>query len=724
MIAWVTLADLSTPAALLTIGILIAACWLAAISLGGGTVVAPHWFYIPVFLAGLRFGPFGALVAAGISTFVAGPLLPADAATNTPQALSDWVSRGIFFVLIGQFVTQLFGAVRRMSGREASLIEAEAMRTAQAETLRESEQRFRALVQRATDMIGVVDTDGAFVYQSPAVERILGWSPDRRLGHAAVEFVHPDDRERAAAALAEVVSNPGTSRTVELRQQDSSGVWHWVESTVTNLIDEPTVRGFVVNDRLVDERKALEEELIRRALHDALTGLANRVLLRERLDTALARRDRSLRRPALLFIDIDDFKTVNDGFGHDEGDRLLVEISHRLRTCVRPEDLVARLGGDEFAVFIEERAGRRDAAKDVAERIIGALQQPFDVAGRQTHVRASIGIASYDGGRPDVDLILRQADMAMYNAKAHGKDQYVVFSDQMHELVRHRLDIESGLRTASVDGQIRVVYQPIVAMATREIEAVEALVRWWHPTRGLIAPAEFLEIAEDTGLIVPVGRIVLEEACRQVRRWRDHGRPDLRVTVNLSAVQLAVASVVADVESALRAADIEGNALIVEVTEGALIRDPASVAATLASLRSLGVSVAIDDFGTGYSSLSHLKQFPVDMVKVDKSFVDGICRGDEEATLARAVIAIGEEFHLQVVAEGIESENQDAELRRLRCGYGQGYLYGRPAGPEAIEVALAAGPVRLAGRDSLPTCPGEVAVSAVPAVPAAVRSGG
>ena len=526
-------------------------------------------------------------------------------------------------------------------------------------------------------MIVVIDPDGTYAYESPAVERILGWAPGQRLAQTAMDFVHPDDRERASAAMGDLLARPGESRTIELRHRDSNNAWHWVESTATNLVDEPTVRGIVVNSRVVDERKTLEHELLQRALHDPLTGLANRVLLRERLENALARRDRSERRPALLFIDLDDFKTVNDGFGHDAGDRLLIEVGNRLRTCVRPEDLVARPGGDEFAVLIEERFEGRDAITEVAERILDALQAPFDVSGHQIHADASIGIASYRGGTPNADLILRQADMAMYDAKANGKARYAIFTDRLDEAVQHRVEIESGLRVGLEQDQIRVVYQPIVEIATREIKAVEALVRWQHPTRGLLSPADFLDVAEETGLIIPIGRLVLREACRQLGRWRASLRPEIKISVNLSATQLHVASIVEDVRSALEGADVDGGALILEVTEGALIGDVAGAAATLGSLRSLGVSIAIDDFGTGYSSFSHLQHFPVDIIKVDKSFVDGVCGSTEEAKLTRAVLAIGKEFCLEVVAEGVESSNQDAELGRLGCKFGQGFFYAR-----------------------------------------------
>jgi diguanylate cyclase (GGDEF)-like protein/PAS domain S-box-containing protein len=685
VIAWMTMADLPAPAALLIIAVLFPTSWLAAVSLGGGSVVAPLWFYLPVFLAGLRFGPFGALSAGIVATIVAGPLLPGDAMTGATQPTSVWVSQGIFFVLIGEFVTYLFGAVRWTSARAA-----------QAEASGEGEQRFRALVQRATDMITVTDDEGVLTYESPAVERILGWSAGHRIGLRAGDFVHPDDREAVSAAGTDVLTNPGTSRTLELRLLDSRGSWRWVESTLTNMVDEPTVGGIVINHRVVDERKVLEEELIHRAFHDSLTGLANRGLLRGRVEATIGRAGGKFRQ-SMLFIDLDDFKTVNDGFGHDAGDRLLVEVSNRLLTCVGSTDLVARLGGDEFAVLIEDRSPTGDVASVVAQRIIDELQEPFEVAGHQIRVTASIGIAQYEKEAPDGDSVLMQADIAMYHAKASGKNQYVYFTEEMQQGVRHRLDVESWLRAALAGDQIRVHYQPIVALADRRIEAIEALVRWQHPTLGLLAPADFIDVAEETGLIVPLGKLVLREACRQIRRWRDEHQDYLKLSVNLSATQLRDPRLVDECRLAMSDAGIDGDALIVEVTEGSLIADVPSATRVLESLSALGVTIAVDDFGTGYSSLSHLQRFPVDVVKVDKTFVDGVCNSNEESTLVRSILAIGAEFGLQVVAEGIESEAQDRELRRLGCDYGQGYLYMCPVPSERIsELLRAHRPARVA----------------------------
>jgi diguanylate cyclase (GGDEF)-like protein/PAS domain S-box-containing protein len=596
-----------------------------------------------------------------------------------------WVSQGIFFILIGEFVTYLFGAVRWTSARAA-----------QAEASGEGEQRFRALVQRATDMITVTDDEGVLTYESPAVERILGWSAGHRIGLRAGDFVHPDDREAVSAAGTDVLTNPGTSRTLELRLLDSRGSWRWVESTLTNMVDEPTVGGIVINHRVVDERKVLEEELIHRAFHDSLTGLANRGLLRGRVEATIGRAGGKFRQ-SMLFIDLDDFKTVNDGFGHDAGDRLLVEVSNRLLGCVGSTDLVARLGGDEFAVLIEDRSPMGDVASVVAQRVIDELQEPFEVAGHQIRVTASIGIAQYEKEAPDGDSVLMQADIAMYHAKASGKNQYVYFTEEMQQGVRHRLDVESWLRAALAGDQIRVHYQPIVALADRRVEAIEALVRWQHPTLGLLAPADFIDVAEETGLIVPLGKLVLREACQQIRRWRDEHQDYLKLSVNLSATQLRDPGLVDECRLAMSDAGIDGDALIVEVTEGSLIADVPSATRVLESLSALGVTIAVDDFGTGYSSLSHLQRFPVDVVKVDKTFVDGVCNSNEESTLVRSILAIGAEFGLQVVAEGIESEAQDRELRRLGCDYGQGYLYMCPVPSERIgELLRAHRPARVA----------------------------
>jgi diguanylate cyclase (GGDEF)-like protein/PAS domain S-box-containing protein len=679
LIGWLTLADLSAPLALAVVAVLFTISWAAACALGGAASVAPLWFCVPVFLAGLRFGPFGALVAGATATVVAGPLLPADTATGAPQAVSDWVSRGIFFIVLGELVTFLFIAVRWTSTSAAD-----------GEAGTGGEQRFAALVQRATDMITVIDAEGRLKYESPAVERILGWPAGYRLGMPGADFVHPQHRAAADAAGRAVIADPTQSRTVELRLLDSRGDWRWVETTVTNLLDEPTVEGVVINHRVVDERKSLEDELIHRAFHDSLTGLANRGQLSDRVKRSAARNGAAPYSGSVLFIDLDDFKTVNDGFGHDAGDRLLVEVSDRLKRCVGARDLVARLGGDEFAVLVEDGCGSDEVASTVARRIIEALQEPFDVSGHRTRVSASIGIAGYGTSAPDGDSVLMHADIAMYHAKANGKNQFVFFTEQMRQGVLHRLDIESWLREALDTSQLRVYYQPVVTLSDRKIEAVEALVRWQHPNLGPLSPDDFLDVAEQTGLVVPLGKFVLRDACSQIRLWRDRYDENMMVSVNLSAAQLRDERLVEDVRLAMAEAGVGPGALMVEVTEGALIGDVAAATAVLEALSALGVTIAIDDFGTGYSSLSHLQLFPVDVIKVDKTFVAGMCGDAEHSTLVRSVLAIAAEFSLQVVAEGIRSEEQHAQLNRLGCDYGQGYLYSRPLPASQIDELLGA----------------------------------
>ena len=676
VISWLTLSHLPAPLALAVILLLFPTAFFAAYAVGGANSVAPDWFFLPVFLAGLRFGPRGALTSGLVAMVMAGPLLPADVATHVPQATSDWVSRGVFFILIGELVTYLIIAVRGTTRRAV-----------QAEAQGESEQRFRALVQRATDMITVLDEQGRLSWESPAVERILGWGAGHRLGQTGGEFVHPEDQATASGAFEAVLADPAVSQSVEMRLVDSQGRWRWAESMFTNLLDEPTVRGIVINHRVVDERKVLEDELVHRAFHDSLTGLANRALLRGRVEGSVGVAGPAGCRNSVLFIDLDDFKTVNDGFGHGIGDQLLIEVSDRLRGCVGQPNLTARLGGDEFAVLVEDPSGVGDRASVVARRLMEALERPFDVAGHQLRVSASIGIAQF-GERADADTVLMQADLAMYHAKASGKGQFAFFSEEMQEVVMHRLDVESWLRAALQTEEITVHYQPIISMTDGRVDMVEALVRWRHPTMGMLSPADFLDVAEETGLIVPLGKVVLREACRHIRRWRDEFDDTMMVSVNLSAAQLRDPSLPEVIHQAMTEAGIGPGALMVEVTEGALISDVAGARTLLESLWSLGVTIAIDDFGTGYSSLSHLQRFPVDVIKIDKSFVDSVCVGSEESMVVRSVLAIGAEFGLQVVAEGIESEEQHVELQRLGCDFGQGYLYAMPSPAQGIDDLL------------------------------------
>ncbi|MEX2556503.1 MAG: EAL domain-containing protein [Actinomycetota bacterium] len=594
---------------------------------------------------------------------------------------------GCLMVLGGAFGLTLRHAIRTDFRRAYRALQAEMSdREAAERDLATKEAHFRSLVQNSSDVITVFDLLGEIRYESASVERNLGFTPDARVGSSVFETV--DAPERLAEALADVTVRGDGPRTVEIRMRDRSGAWRDVEATITNLLDDDNVAAIVMNHRDISERKTLELELRRQAMHDPLTGLANRALFRERVEAALHRRDVDHRRPSVLFIDVDDFKTVNDGFGHDAGDRLLIEVADRLRRCVRPEDLVARLGGDEFAILVEEDGSSETVAIEVAKRALLEMGSPYAVSERQLFIDASIGIASWRS-KDDANMLLRQADTAMYMAKARGKARFELFSPSMGELIRRRVDLESELRAAIESDELFLDYQPIVSLPTGEITALEALVRWDHPTRGILPPSAFLPMAEETGLITALGRRTLNQACAQLRVWLD-GSPGrhLKMSVNLSSRQLRDETIVRDVASAIAEAGISPDALIIEVTESVVSHDVERVASILHELKQLGVQIAIDDFGTGYSSLSHLRQFPVDILKVDKSFVDGVGRGPEETALAHAILKIGQSFDLQTIAEGVEDQKQDIELRRLGYSHAQGNYYSRPVDPGIIEDLL------------------------------------
>ncbi|HEX6678877.1 MAG TPA: EAL domain-containing protein [Actinomycetes bacterium] len=440
------------------------------------------------------------------------------------------------------------------------------------------------------------------------------------------------------------------------------------------------------DELLEQERRALRQaersqDVIRyQAQHDALTKLPNRTLFGERVAHAVARG-----KPAVLFVDLDDFKRVNDSLGHAAGDALLVTVAERLRASLRPDDTAARLGGDEFAVLLE--TADADGAALVAQRIITHLAEPFDLGGTTVLVRASIGIALTSTGRHDADL-LRDADVAMYVAKTAGKGRFSFFEPSMHERVRGRLQVESELRSALEWDQLAVLYQPIVRLADGEVVAAEALVRWRHPSRGLLGPGEFLSVAEETGLILPLGRLVLRHACQQARALSEAACRPIRVSVNVAAQQLADDSLVADVEMALDGASLDPRQLVLEFVESAVMQDSESVARSVDALHRLGLGLALDDFGTGYSSLSHLQRFPITQLKIDRSFVGRVGAG--ELAMVEVIMQIARTLRLELVAEGVESASQVDRLRELGCQLAQGYHFSRPLEAEVLAGQLRA----------------------------------
>jgi diguanylate cyclase (GGDEF)-like protein/PAS domain S-box-containing protein len=550
---------------------------------------------------------------------------------------------------------------------------------------RQSAERFRALVQNSSDVIAVLEPDLTIRYHTPSVGRVLGYAEDELVGMHLTEVLAEEDASRLSTFFDDVQASEATPipRDLTLRRKDGSTCQ--LESIFNNLLDDPNVAGVVVTARDVTERRRLEAELQHQAFHDSLTGLANRALFADRVGHAL---DRGLRRQnlfAALFIDLDDFKTVNDSLGHAAGDELLVEIARRLESCLRPEDTCARLGGDEFAVMIENIA-QPEAAMVVARRILGAIAEPVEVLGSEVAVSASIGIA-FGSGTQSANEVLRSADLAMYRAKADGKSHVAVYEPSMHERVLERLALKADLQRSVVAEDFELHYQPIVALQSGAVVAMEALVRWRHPARGLVDPDDFVPLAEETGFILPLGSFVLDVACRDVARWRGLGYPQLGVCVNISAKQVTSATLPTEVTAALARASLEPAALTLEITESMLL-DSQAVIARLQDLRRVGVRIAIDDFGTGYSSLNYLRRFPVDTLKIAKAFVDELGSSPEQERLALAILRLGAMLGLDTVAEGVEELEQRDLLRRLRCKYGQGFFFARPAPAHELDAVL------------------------------------
>ena len=537
--------------------------------------------------------------------------------------------------------------------------------------LQASEQRFRALVQNSSDVFLILGPDGTVVYQSPAVERVLGYPPDERVGRQIFEITHPEDIGFVQSVMRELLQTPNAMRTIELRSRHADGSWRNIEATGRNLLDDPVVGGIVVNYRDVTERKTLERQLIHEAFHDPLTGLSNRALFTDRVEHALARRS-DVDRLAVLFMDIDDFKTINDSLGHAAGDLVLVAVAERVRACLRPEDTVSRLGGDEFAVLLED--AEPGLASQIANRLLESLRRPFEIAGKLVHLEASVGVAFGSVDTGTANEMLRNADVAMYTAKDRGKGRVQVFESSMHAAALSRLEMKADLERALAQDELRLRYQPVFDLRTGKLSGFEALLRWRHPVKGETFPVHFIGLAEETGLIVPIGRWVLEQACQQAMAWTDLD-PSLTVGVNLSARQLHEAEFVDEVATILRETGLAPAALMLELTESSLMQDDEG---RLRELRSLGLRLALDDFGTGYSSLSYLSRFPIDQLKIDRSFTAELGSEMEESALVRSVVQLARAMNMQTVAEGIERPEQLNRVAAIGCDFGQGFLLARP----------------------------------------------
>ena len=561
------------------------------------------------------------------------------------------------------------------------------LRDSAQDRLRSSERLYRALAANSADAVLILDAEGRVINDAPNLATMLGYPGTRTRGRRALDFVTANDVDSQQLFEQALVSRPTLVLDGEARVARPGGDDLWLSTRVVKLLDDPDVRGIVVNVHDITDRKNAEEELIHQAFHDSLTGLANRALFSDRVEHALHRRARSGLDPAVIYVDIDGFKIVNDGLGHDAGDQLLREVASRLRAVVRSGDTVARLGGDEFAILVEESSHVSIEAEAIAERALQAFTTTVDIGGHKVTLSASLGIAHADA-ESTASSLLRDADVAMYQAKASGKARWVLHEPTMRTSALERLQLENDM-THSVDkNQLVLLYQPIVELDTNRIVGFEALLRWEHPELGTVMPDKFIPIAEANGMIIPMGRWVLNTACQTAAGWLHRHPNQITMAVNLSGRQLSSPDLVADVQAALRNAALDPATLILEMTETALIADTTLAASKLHQLRALGVRLAIDDFGTGYSSLSYLQQFPIDILKIDRSFVNTITDKQEASAILRGLLDLGRTLKLETLAEGIETDAQLEQLRDQQCEFGQGYLFARPMTSDKAEELL------------------------------------
>ncbi len=589
-------------------------------------------------------------------------------------SIAQTAALSIMGVFVLSFVVRMAGATMQQKEESDAAV-------------RRSEDRFRSLIQNSSDVTMIIDSEGLYRYLSPAVSELLGYSPAELIGARATDYVHPDDCALLRRRLDAEFQASSDTAVLEFRMLRRDGGVRDVEAVVSNQLQRASVAGYVTNVRDTTERKKFEELLSHRALHDPLTGLANRQLILDRADRMLTRARRDGRPVAAFFVDLDNFKDANDSLGHEAGDRLLQSVASRLVGLLRSSDTVGRLGGDEF-VILAEGVSLADGPSSIAERIRQVLRPPFYIEGFETipiTVSASVGIAV--GDRQTAQDLLRDADIALYRAKGAGRDQAVVFQEAMHVAASDRLTLRTELDSALARGEFRLLYQPIVDLDLLQMRGVEALIRWQHPSKGLLAPDRFIAALEDSGEIVDVGRWVLDEACRQLALWRSAGH-DLTMSVNVSMRQLDSNSFVDDVRGALAVHGLAPSSLLIEITESALMKDANATVARLHRLKDLGVLLAIDDFGTGYSSLAHLRQFPVDVLKIDRSFVSEMSGSPDAAALIHTMVELGHTLGLVTLAEGIELQGQIDGLRTEHCDHGQGYLFSRPVGPDGIEQLL------------------------------------
>jgi PAS domain S-box-containing protein len=574
--------------------------------------------------------------------------------------------------------------------------------------LAERERLFQLITENAADMIAVVDRQGRRLYNSPAYEKMLGYGAEELASTSSIEQVHPDDRARLIEA-AEKAHRTGRGERLEYRIRHKDGSWRVLESTSSAIPgDRGQTEGLVIVNRDITERKRAEALLEHHAFYDGLTNLPNRALFLDRLQRAIAisRRHADFKF-AVLFIDIDEFKVFNDSLGHNAGDDLLIQIAQRLTACLRGADTIsrprpvvgahtavaestlARPGGDEFVVLAEELRDASDGIR-MAERIQERLAVPFTVDGHQIVINASIGIAFSGNTSAGASDVLRDAEIAMYRAKRAGKARCEVFDSAMQADAVKRLELETDLRKALDLDEFRVHYQPLVSLGNGQIVGFEALSRWQRPGR-IAMPGEFIKVADEIGLIIPINRRLLREACEQLQRWNAlfPSETPLTISANVTAKQFALPDIAAQIGEILEQTGTDPRCVDLEITENIAMADAERSALVLAQFKALGVRLSIDDFGTGYSSLCRLQRFPVDILKIDRSFVAGMNRDPETHEIVRIIVMLAHNLGLKVVAEGIEEQEQMTMLQELGCEMGQGYLFSKPVSAESIEQLLA-----------------------------------
>jgi PAS domain S-box-containing protein len=573
--------------------------------------------------------------------------------------------------------------------------------------LAERDELFQLITENAEDMIAVVDGAGNRLYNSPAYEKVLGYSGTDLSAGSSVDQIHPSDRERVLQAAAKARTS-GRGQRLEYRMRHKNGTWRILESTASPIQNgNGKIERLVIVNRDITERKRAEEMLEHRALHDELTDLPNRALFLDRLQHSLIRaRRHSDYSFVVLFIDIDGFKVVNDSLGHSAGDELLIQVAKRLTACFRETDTVgrtgspsssrltadglARLGGDEFTALLDDVSEAAHAIR-AARRILDRIALPFDIGGQKIVISASIGIAASSNTYAEAEDVLRDAEIAMYRAKQAGKARCEVFDPAMHSTAVRRLKLETDLRRGLDEGELLVYYQPIISLTSDKIVGFEALSRW-KTANGMISPAEFIPVADETGLILPINRALFLESCQQLQAWQGKldCTPPLTMSLNITPRQFDQPDLAKDIGEILKQSGISPGMVNLEITETIAMGDADHAFSVLSDLKALGVRLSIDDFGTGYSSLSRLPRYPIDALKIDRVFISQMCADHDNQEIVRLIVMLAHSLGLYVVAEGTETQDQIAELKRLRCEMVQGFLYSPPVdSTKALELLLA-----------------------------------